>query len=137
VDVRIVIVADILIVFLSLGAIWLAVGNSGSIPSAYDAFDVAGMVGGYVGGQQINPPSYTQNDYNAFVQAVLAPLIVGSWELDAAMISLTVALVLACLSFVRWQLSLPAGVLEVLGSVLWSGGVSSISQEAGSRLAAW
>jgi cell division protein FtsW (lipid II flippase) len=135
---RFVLVFDIFILFLSLGAVWLTVGDPQSgFPNGYTAFGVATMVGGYVGGQQVNPSNYTQSDYDAYTQAVLPPLMVGSWELGVALIALPVALVLALVSFARWQLLLPAGILAVVGCVLWIGGISAIAQEAGNRLAEW
>ena len=137
-DTRIIIVVDVFVVFASLGAIWLVVANSQQgIPTGYDAFDVFGMVGGYVGGHQVNPSNYTQTDYGAFIWALLPPVIVGSWALDAALIAVPLALVLAVMSLARWQLALPAGIIGILGGTLWVSGVSSISQEAGARLSGW
>ena len=135
VDTRIPIVAGIFIVVLSLGAFWLSIG--GPQGAGYNAFDMAGMVGGYIGGQQVNPPSYTQQDYNAYVQAVLPPLIVGNWELDVAMIALTAGMILSFASFAKWTLSRVAGILELAGALLWFSGVSAIGQEASARLAEW
>ncbi len=137
VDTRIVIVADIFVVILSLGAFWMTIGNPQSFPDGYNAFDVASMVGGFIGGQQVNPPSYTQQDYTAYVQSVMPPLITGSWELDVAIIALTAGLVLAFASFARWTLSLASGVLEVVGTLLWVAGISGIGNEAANRLAGW
>jgi len=138
VDVRIVVMVDIFIVFLSFGAIWINVDQNGSpIPDAYNGFQVSGMVGGYIGGLQVNPPSYQATDFGAYTQAVLASLIVGNMELDAAMVAIPAALLLALASFVRWRLLLLAGILETVGGVLWRLGIPAISQQAGSQLAAW
>ncbi|MDG6901492.1 MAG: hypothetical protein JRM80_05970 [Nitrososphaerota archaeon] len=136
VDTRIVIVVDIFVVLLSLGAFWMTVGY-GSGYDGFNAFDVASMVGGYIGGQQVNPPSYQGAEFNAYAQAVLPPLMAGSWEVDAAIIALTTGLISAFFSFVRWRLSLLAGALEVIGCLSWVAGISGISQEAGSKLAQW
>ncbi|MDG7008576.1 MAG: hypothetical protein JRN06_10095 [Nitrososphaerota archaeon] len=64
-------------------------GQAGSqFPTGYDAFDISSMVGGYIGGQQVNPPSYQQSNFVAFTQAVLPPLIVGNLELDTAIVAI-------------------------------------------------
>lgn len=135
-DVRIVLVFDVFVVLLSFGAVWVVAGNPQS-PNGYNGFDVASMVGGYVGGQQANPLSYQQTDYLAYTQAVLPPLIVGDAELDVALIAIPAALVLALASLARWQLSLPAGILAVAGGALWIGGIPAIARSAGTRLASW
>ena len=135
---RVTLLVDVFIVVLSFGAFWLAVGSSQSqIPSGYTSFDVVSMVGGYVGGQQAYPSNYLQNDYAAYVQTVLPPLIVGSWGLDVAIVAIPLAFVLAILSFSRWQFSLFAGILGVTGSLLWIAGIYAIAPEAARRLGDW
>ncbi len=136
-DVRIIIVVGIFILLLSFGAVWISVGGGQSSSGGYNAFDVASLVGGYVGGQEINPPSYQATDFNAYTQAVLPPLMVGSPELDAAILAIPAAFVMALASLARWKLSLPAGILGAAGGVLWTLGVPGIAREAGDRLAAW
>ncbi|MDE1852425.1 MAG: hypothetical protein KGI38_01625 [Thaumarchaeota archaeon] len=135
---RIVLLVDVFIVVLSFSASWLAVGSSQSqFPSGYTSFEVASMVGGYVGGQQGYPSNYLQNDYAAYVRTVVPPLIVGSWGLDVAIVLIPLAFVLTILSFSRWQFSLLAGALGATGSLLWIAGISAIAPEAAKRLESW
>lgn len=137
-EVRIVIVFDIFVIILSLGAVWIVVGAAGSqFPAGYNAFDVSSMVGGYIGGQQVNPPSYQQISFFAYTQAVLPPLILGDLALDAAIFAIPAALLLSVVSLGRWRLTLPAGILGVAGGALWTLGIPAIAQQAGSQLAAW
>lgn len=132
-DTRIIIVVGIFITVLSLGAFWLVIGSA----RGYDAFDVVGMVGGYIGGQQVNPLSYQASDYNAYIAAALPPLIIGSWALDGAMAALAAGFFLAFASFARWTLTYLAGILQVVGALLWLAGVAGISQEVGAKLSQW
>ncbi len=115
----------------------MAVGDPSSTPMQYTGIDIASMVGGYVGGQQ--NAAYLNSSasgYASSVWALLPTIIVGNWALDIGLIGVPVALVLTFASFLRWELSLPAGVIALAGCILWIWGVSAIAPEAGRRLAA-
>ena len=137
-EVRIAIVLDIFVIFFSLGAVWIVVGQAGSqFPTGYNAFDVSSMVGANNGGQQVKPPSYHQSTFVAYTQAGLPPQIVGNLALDAAIVAIPATLLLAFFSLARWRLSLPAGILGVVGGALWTLATPAIAKQAAGRLAAW
>lgn len=128
---RVALILGFLILYLSIGASWLYVGQDYYITSS-----LASMVASYVGGS-VPPPDPNTPYFSTYVAEVISPLVVGNVELVATMFLYPASLLLGVLAFARWRLSLPAGVAAALSGASWIAGVPAVASQAGLRLGEW
>jgi len=118
VSTRVVALIAAAVLWSSVGAGWVLTVST-TLPA--NVIDLASAVGSQYGTCQC-PPSSAAPDTEAL--AILDPLMVGPDLLAVTVVTFAAALLLSLVSFVKWKMTLFAGILTIIAGGSWVAGLA-------------